>query len=145
MKTSDLTKIRLLQIKKKINFADCFTEYTSLIECQAFEIGFKLAVNMLIDREQTRRFGRALTSVSFFIGKIFAFAIWLIIWNLFFAPICLQVVCSLVVLSQYKVNFLVFGTNNLSQLIQTDTMGLLLTNAQKSILIYSVKLSMMQQ
>ena len=32
-------------------YADCFTEYASLIECQAFEIGFKLAVNMLIDRE----------------------------------------------------------------------------------------------
>ena len=25
-------------------YADCFTEYTSLIECQTFEIGFKLAV-----------------------------------------------------------------------------------------------------
>ena len=25
-------------------YADCFTEYTSLIECQAFEIGFRLAV-----------------------------------------------------------------------------------------------------
>ena len=25
-------------------YADCFTEYTSLIECQAFEFGFKLAV-----------------------------------------------------------------------------------------------------
>lgn len=32
-------------------YADCFTEYASLIECQAFEIGFRLAVNMLIDRE----------------------------------------------------------------------------------------------
>ncbi|MGN1419895.1 MAG: DUF6809 family protein [Eubacterium sp.] len=25
-------------------YADCFTEYASLIECQAFEIEFKLAV-----------------------------------------------------------------------------------------------------
>lgn len=25
-------------------YVDCFTEYSSLIECQAFEIGFKLAV-----------------------------------------------------------------------------------------------------
>ena len=25
-------------------YVDCFTEYASLIECQAFEIGFKLAV-----------------------------------------------------------------------------------------------------
>ena len=32
-------------------YVDCFTEYASLIECQAFEIGFRLAVNMLIDRE----------------------------------------------------------------------------------------------
>lgn len=29
-------------------YVDCFTEYASLIECQAFEIGFKLAVKMLI-------------------------------------------------------------------------------------------------
>ena len=28
-------------------YVDCFTEYTSLIECQAFEIGFKLAVKLL--------------------------------------------------------------------------------------------------
>ena len=32
-------------------YADCFTEYASLIECQAFEIEFKLAVKLLIDRE----------------------------------------------------------------------------------------------
>lgn len=25
-------------------YVDCFTEYTSQIECQAFEIGFKLAL-----------------------------------------------------------------------------------------------------
>lgn len=29
----------------------CFTEYASLIEAQAFEIGFKLAVKLLTDRE----------------------------------------------------------------------------------------------
>lgn len=29
-------------------YVDCFTEYVSLIECQAFEIGFKLGVKMLI-------------------------------------------------------------------------------------------------
>ena len=29
-------------------YVDCFTEYASLIEVQAFEIGFKLAVKMLI-------------------------------------------------------------------------------------------------
>ena len=32
-------------------YIDCFTEYASLIEAQAFEIGFKLAVKLLIDRE----------------------------------------------------------------------------------------------
>ena len=30
-------------------YVDCFTEYASLIECQAFEIGFKLAVNLMKD------------------------------------------------------------------------------------------------
>lgn len=30
-------------------YVDCFTEYASLIECQAFEIGFKLAVELLKD------------------------------------------------------------------------------------------------
>lgn len=28
-------------------YADCFTEYASLIEAQAFEIGFKLAVKLM--------------------------------------------------------------------------------------------------
>ena len=31
-------------------YADCFTEYASLIEAQAFEIGFKLAVKLFMDR-----------------------------------------------------------------------------------------------
>ncbi len=30
-------------------YVDCFTEYTSLIECQAFEIGFKLALKLMKD------------------------------------------------------------------------------------------------
>lgn len=30
-------------------YVDCFTEYASLIECQAFEIGFKLAVKLLTE------------------------------------------------------------------------------------------------
>lgn len=30
-------------------YIDCVTEYGSLIECQAFEIGFKLAVKMLTE------------------------------------------------------------------------------------------------
>ena len=32
-------------------YVDCLTEYASLIECQAFEIGFKLAVKLFTDRE----------------------------------------------------------------------------------------------
>ena len=32
-------------------YVDTFTEYASLIEAQALEIGFKLAENLLIDRE----------------------------------------------------------------------------------------------
>ena len=32
-------------------YVDCLTEYASLIEAQAFEIGFKLAVKLLMDRE----------------------------------------------------------------------------------------------
>ena len=30
-------------------YIDCFTEYASLIECQAFEIGFKLALQLMKD------------------------------------------------------------------------------------------------
>ena len=30
-------------------YVDCFTEYASLIECQAFEIGFKLALKLVKD------------------------------------------------------------------------------------------------
>ena len=30
-------------------YIDCFTEYASLIEAQAFEIGFKLAVKILTE------------------------------------------------------------------------------------------------
>lgn len=30
-------------------YVDCFTEYASLIEAQAFEIGFKLAVKILTE------------------------------------------------------------------------------------------------
>ena len=32
-------------------YVDCFTEYASLIEAQAFEIGFRLALKLLMDRE----------------------------------------------------------------------------------------------
>ena len=30
-------------------YVDCFTEYASLIECKAFEIGFKLALKLMKD------------------------------------------------------------------------------------------------
>ena len=30
-------------------YVECVGEYTSLVECQAFEIGFKLAVRLLIE------------------------------------------------------------------------------------------------
>lgn len=40
LKNNDLDKFE--------KYVDCFTEYASLIEAQAFEIGFKLAVKMLI-------------------------------------------------------------------------------------------------
>ena len=36
-------------------YVDCFTEYASLIECQAFEIGFNLAVKLLINRALSRK------------------------------------------------------------------------------------------
>ena len=32
-------------------YVDCFTEYSSLMECQTFEIGFKLAVKLLKEIE----------------------------------------------------------------------------------------------
>lgn len=31
-------------------YVDCFTEYTSLVEAQAFEIGFNLAVKILTEK-----------------------------------------------------------------------------------------------
>nr|MDD5838419.1 hypothetical protein [Eubacteriales bacterium] len=31
-------------------YVDCFTEYASLIECQAFGIGFSLAVKLLTEK-----------------------------------------------------------------------------------------------
>ena len=39
--SSSLKNDDLVVFEKYVN---CFTEYASLIECQAFEIGFKLAV-----------------------------------------------------------------------------------------------------
>ena len=38
LKNNDLDKFE--------KYVDCFTEYASLIECQEFEIGFKLAVKL---------------------------------------------------------------------------------------------------
>ena len=42
--SSSLKNDDLIVFKK---YVDCFTEYASLIECQAFEIGFKLAVKLM--------------------------------------------------------------------------------------------------
>lgn len=38
-------KEKELDVLKK--YVECVDEYTSLVECQAFEIGFKLAVRLL--------------------------------------------------------------------------------------------------
>lgn len=37
------------ELKTFKKYAECFTKYTSFIESQAFEIGFKLAVKMLTE------------------------------------------------------------------------------------------------
>lgn len=42
--TSKLKEKELYAFKK---YVECVDEYTSLVECQAFEIGFKLAVRLL--------------------------------------------------------------------------------------------------
>ena len=44
--TSTLKDKELEEYKK---YVECCEEYTSLIECQAFEIGFKLAVRLLTE------------------------------------------------------------------------------------------------
>ena len=44
--TSKLKNKELDEYKKYI---ECCDEYTSLVECQAFEIGFKLAVRLLTE------------------------------------------------------------------------------------------------
>ena len=44
--TSTLKGKELDEYKK---YAECVDEYTSLVECQAFEIGFKLAVRLLTE------------------------------------------------------------------------------------------------
>lgn len=44
--TSKLKNKELDEYKK---YVECCDEYTSLIECQAFEIGFKLAVRLLTE------------------------------------------------------------------------------------------------
>lgn len=45
--SSSLKKDDLIVFEK---YVDCFTEFASLIECQAFEIGFKLAVKLLTEK-----------------------------------------------------------------------------------------------
>lgn len=44
--TSTLKDKELEEFKKYI---ECVEEYTSLVECQAFEIGFKLAVRLITE------------------------------------------------------------------------------------------------
>lgn len=44
--SSSLKDDKLETLKK---YAECFTEYSILIESQAFEIGFRLAVNLLTE------------------------------------------------------------------------------------------------
>ncbi len=44
--TSKLKDKELDEFKK---YVECVDEYTSLVECQAFEIGFKLAVRLLTE------------------------------------------------------------------------------------------------
>lgn len=44
--TSTLKDKELEEFKKYI---ECCDEYTSLVECQAFEIGFKLAVRLITE------------------------------------------------------------------------------------------------
>ena len=44
--TSKLNDKELDEYKK---YVECVDEYTSLVECQAFEIGFKLAVKLLTE------------------------------------------------------------------------------------------------
>ena len=44
--TSTLKDKELEEFKKYI---ECVDEYTSMVECQAFEIGFKLAIELLTE------------------------------------------------------------------------------------------------
>ena len=44
--SSSIKKDDLIVFEK---YVDCFTEYASMIECQAFEIGFKLALKLIKD------------------------------------------------------------------------------------------------
>ena len=46
--SSSLKKDDLVVFEK---YVDCFTEYASLTEAQAFEIGFKLAVKLMKEQE----------------------------------------------------------------------------------------------
>ena len=41
------SKLKDKEIEAFKKYVECVDEYTSLVECQAFEIGFKLAVKLL--------------------------------------------------------------------------------------------------
>ena len=41
------SKLKNKELDEYKKYVECVDEYTSLVECQAFEIGFKLAVRLL--------------------------------------------------------------------------------------------------
>ena len=44
-----ISKLNDKELDEYKKYVECVDEYTSLVECQAFEIGFKLAVKLLTE------------------------------------------------------------------------------------------------
>lgn len=44
-----ISKLEDKELDEFKKYVECIDEYTSLVECQAFEIGFKLAVRLLTE------------------------------------------------------------------------------------------------
>lgn len=44
-----MSKLKEKELDAFKKYVECCEEYTSLVECQAFEIGFKLAVKLLTE------------------------------------------------------------------------------------------------
>lgn len=44
-----MSKLKDKELDEFKKYVECVDEYTSIIECQAFEIGFKLAVRLLTE------------------------------------------------------------------------------------------------